>query len=69
MAAEGRQYREAVLAGKVKCSGEVCFWGSFVWNMFDFSSVRRNEGGQKFINAKGLVSHDRQVRKDAFYYI
>ena len=43
-------------------------WGSFVWNMFDFSSVRRNEGGQKFVNAKGLVSHDRQIRKDAFYY-
>lgn len=43
-------------------------WGSFVWNMFDFSSVRRDEGGQKYINAKGLVSHDRQIRKDAFYY-
>ena len=43
-------------------------WGSFVWNMFDFSSSRRNEGGQRFINAKGLVSHDRKIRKDAFYY-
>ena len=43
-------------------------WGSFVWNMFDFSSARRNEGGQRFVNAKGLVSHDRSVRKDAFYY-
>ena len=43
-------------------------WGSFVWNMFDFSSARRNEGGQRFLNAKGLVSHDRKTRKDAFYY-
>ena len=43
-------------------------WGSFVWNMFDFSSDRRNEGGVKFLNAKGLVSHDRTLRKDAFYY-
>ena len=43
-------------------------WGSFVWNMFDFSSSRRNEGGQRFLNAKGLVSHDRKIRKDAFYY-
>ena len=43
-------------------------WGSFVWNMFDFSSGRRNEGGQRFINAKGLISHDRKTRKDAFYY-
>ncbi len=43
-------------------------WGSFIWNMFDFSSSRRNEGGQKYINAKGLVTHDRVTRKDAFYY-
>ncbi len=43
-------------------------WGSFVWNMFDFHSARRNEGGQRFINAKGLVTNDRQIRKDAFYY-
>ena len=43
-------------------------WGSFVWNMFDFHSSRRNEGGQRFINAKGLVTNDRETRKDAFYY-
>lgn len=43
-------------------------WGSFVWNLFDFSSSRRNEGGQRFINAKGLVSYDRETKKDAFYY-
>ena len=43
-------------------------WGSFIWNMFDFSSSRRNEGGQRFLNAKGLVTHDRRTRKDAFYY-
>ncbi|MBR1584048.1 MAG: hypothetical protein IJ662_00730 [Clostridia bacterium] len=43
-------------------------WGSFIWNLFDFSSARRDEGGQKFINAKGLATHDRKIRKDAFYY-
>ena len=43
-------------------------WGSFIWNMFDFSSDRRSEGGVKYINGKGLVSHDRTLRKDAFYY-
>ncbi len=43
-------------------------WGSFVWNMFDFSSARRNEGGVKFVNGKGLVSRDRLTKKDAFYY-
>ena len=48
--------------------GKDYLWGSFVWNMFDFSSDRRNEGGVPFINAKGLVSYDRKVCKDAFYY-
>lgn len=43
-------------------------WGSFIWNMFDFSSDRRSEGGVKFINGKGLVSYDRSLRKDAFFY-
>lgn len=43
-------------------------WGSFVWNMFDFNSAIRNEGGTKGYNQKGLVTADRKVRKDAFYY-
>lgn len=43
-------------------------WGSFIWNMFDFSSADRDEGGQKHINAKGLVTYDRSERKDAFFY-
>ena len=43
-------------------------WGSFVWNMFDFSSARRDEGGIRYVNGKGLVTRDRQIKKDAFYY-
>ena len=43
-------------------------WGSFVWNMFDFGSARRDEGGVKYRNCKGLVTFDRKVKKDAFYY-
>ena len=43
-------------------------YGSYVWNMFDFHSGLRKEGGQENINAKGLVSYDRNIRKDAFYY-
>lgn len=42
--------------------------GSFVWNMFDFSSEIRDEGGTEYRNAKGLVSYDRKLKKDAFYY-
>lgn len=43
-------------------------WGSFVWNMFDFGSALRNEGGTKGKNCKGLVTFDRKLKKDAFYY-
>ena len=43
-------------------------WGSFVWNMFDFGAAHRTEGDRNGINDKGLVTHDRKVRKDAFYY-
>ncbi|GJF33605.1 beta-galactosidase [Kitasatospora sp. NE20-6] len=43
-------------------------WGSFVWNMFDFASDGRNEGGQRGINDKGLVTRDRSTRKDSFYW-
>ena len=43
-------------------------WGSFVWNMFDFASSMRNEGDTRNQNDKGLVTHDRKTRKDAFYF-
>lgn len=43
-------------------------WGSYVWNMFDFASNSRNEGDRGGINDKGLVTHDREVCKDAFYF-
>lgn len=43
-------------------------WGSFVWNMFDFASSMRQEGDTNNQNDKGLVTRDRQTRKDAFYF-
>lgn len=43
-------------------------WGSFVWNMFDFGSFVRKEGGSVGRNNKGLVTFDRSTKKDAFYY-
>ncbi len=43
-------------------------WGTFVWVMFDFTSWWRDEGGVKGLNYKGLVTADRQTRKDSFYY-
>jgi beta-galactosidase len=43
-------------------------WGTYVWNLFDFSSEIRDEGGVKYKNCKGLVTADRKTKKDAFYY-
>jgi beta-galactosidase len=43
-------------------------WCKFVWNMFDFAVAGRNEGDIPGRNDKGLVTYDRLVRKDAFYY-
>jgi beta-galactosidase len=43
-------------------------WGSFIWCMFDFASDWRNEGDRRGINDKGLVTYDRAVKKDAFYF-
>lgn len=42
-------------------------WASHVWNMFDFGSDKRSEGGVSGINLKGLVTLDRKIKKDAFY--
>lgn len=43
-------------------------WGTFIWNMFDFAAAHRTEGDRYGINDKGLVTHDRKVRKDAYYF-
>ena len=42
-------------------------WATHMWNMFDFAADARDEGGFKGINAKGLVTYDRKIRKDSFY--
>ncbi|MBN2009484.1 glycoside hydrolase family 2 protein [candidate division KSB1 bacterium] len=43
-------------------------WCKFLWNMFDFSWTVAHRGDRDFINHKGLVTHDRKVKKDAFYF-
>jgi beta-galactosidase len=43
-------------------------WGSHIWNMFDFASDMRDEGDHKGRNDKGLVTYDRKVKKDPFFY-
>ena len=42
-------------------------WATYLWNMFDFAVDRRDEGGVKGLNCKGLVTYDRRIKKDSFY--
>ncbi len=42
-------------------------WATHIWNIFDFAADGRDEGGKHGENQKGLVTFDRQTRKDAFY--
>jgi beta-galactosidase len=43
-------------------------WARFTTFMFDAASDGRNEGDQPGRNDKGLVTYDRAVRKDAFFW-
>jgi beta-galactosidase len=42
--------------------------GSFVWLAFDHASAGRNEGDRPGFNDKGLVTYDRKMRKDAYFF-
>ncbi len=43
-------------------------WSTFVWVFADFGSEIRTEGDAMGINDKGLVTYDKQTKKDAFYF-
>lgn len=41
---------------------------SYLWNMFDFAVPMWNRGGVPARNMKGLVTFDRKLKKDVFYW-
>lgn len=43
-------------------------WSTFIWVGFDLASDGRDEGDRPGINDKGLVTYDRSVRKDAWFW-
>jgi beta-galactosidase len=43
-------------------------WCRAVWQMFDAASDGRSEGEGPGINDKGLVTRDRSIKKDAFFW-
>ena len=42
-------------------------WATHLWNMFDFAADARDQGGEPGMNHKGVVTFDRQTKKDSFY--
>ncbi|WP_286272894.1 glycoside hydrolase family 2 TIM barrel-domain containing protein [Thalassotalea hakodatensis] len=43
-------------------------WGKFLWVLADFAVDNRDEGDTPGRNDKGLVTFDRKVKKDAFFW-
>ena len=43
-------------------------WATWLWNSFDFATTVRREGDAIDVNTKGLVTYDRAIRKDAYYF-
>lgn len=41
---------------------------SYLWNMFDFACPMWERGGVACRNMKGLVTFDRKIKKDAYYW-
>lgn len=41
---------------------------SYIWNTFDFATPATTQGGVEARNMKGLVTFDRKVKKDVFYW-
>jgi beta-galactosidase len=63
------EFQATVHEGNWKAINDRPFvWGSFVWNMFDFGSHFRREGDAIGMNDKGMVSYDRKIKKDVFYF-
>jgi beta-galactosidase len=43
-------------------------WATWIWNAFDFATTVRKEGDAEDINTKGMVTYDRKIKKDAYFF-
>ena len=43
-------------------------WATWIWNGFDFATTTRVEGDSIDINTKGLITYDRSIKKDSYYF-
>ncbi len=63
------EYESAVHeADYAQIAGNPKVWGSFIWVMFDFPAAPRHEGGSVGLNDKGMVTQDRKIKKDVYFF-
>jgi beta-galactosidase len=63
------EYQAAVHeADYAQIAGNPKVWGSFIWVMFDFPAAPRHEGGTNGLNDKGMVTQDRKIKKDVYFF-
>lgn len=63
------QYQSAYHEANWKqLSARPWLWSNYVWVGFDFPAYARNEGDRPGMNDKGLISEDRLVKKDAYFW-
>jgi beta-galactosidase len=43
-------------------------WATWLWNSFDFATTIRREGDADDINTKGLITYDRRIKKDPYFF-
>ncbi|OFI32337.1 glycoside hydrolase [Alteromonas lipolytica] len=43
-------------------------WATWIWNAFDFATTTRVEGDSIDINTKGVITYDRAINKDSYYF-
>lgn len=43
-------------------------WAKYIWVFADYQSSIRKEGDKDGVNDKGLITYDREIKKDAFYF-
>ncbi|UZW57824.1 malectin domain-containing carbohydrate-binding protein [Sphingobium sp. JS3065] len=43
-------------------------WSTWLWNGFNFATTMRREGDADDINTKGMISFDRRIRKDPYFF-
>jgi len=62
------EYANRIHEENYKIIDQPYIWGTYVWNMFDFGSGIRHEGDVGGVNTKGLMTFDRQTKKDVFFF-